>query len=101
MIIITATYSQLYAHDFARLTTLYSQYYFRVDPRFWEISLVKPKNNRKQASLERFPKILGKPSKIVVSLERSTYQSCVQLDDSPTPTLRHLEEERRRACSFL
>ena len=39
------------------------KYYFRVDPRIWDFSLVKPKNNRKQASLERIPKFLGKPSK--------------------------------------
>ena len=37
---------------------------FRVDPRIWEISLVKPKNTRKQASLERIPKFLGKPRKV-------------------------------------
>ena len=46
-------------------TRLYAQLYFEVDPRIWEISLVKPKNTRKQASLERIPKFLGKPSKVV------------------------------------
>ena len=37
---------------------------FEVDPRILEFSLVKPKNNRKQASLERIPKFLGKPRKV-------------------------------------
>ena len=65
---------------FSRLTTLYSQLYFRVDPRILEISLVKPKNNRKQASLERFPKFLGKPSKIVASIEWLTSKLVVDIE---------------------
>ena len=73
-------------------TTLYSRLYahndFEVDPRIMEISLVKPKNNRKQASLERFPKFLGKPSKScrkLLPLDR--------LDDSDFTSLGGGEEE--------
>ena len=54
----------VYKHTDDYLLATIAKQVFEVGPRILEISLVKPKNNRKQASLERIPKFLGKPLKV-------------------------------------
>ena len=51
--------------DKHRLRPLSRKSDFEVDPRIWDFSLVKPKNTRKQASLERIPKFLGETQKLL------------------------------------
>ena len=78
-----------YNHSCDYLLTTMSRYYFEVDPRFVEISLVKPKNNRKQASLERIPKFLGKPRKVARETTTRRRHNSVEL------------EEERRSCTII
>ena len=78
-----------YNHHSVHLLTTMSRYCFEVDPRFVEISLVKPKNNRKQASLERIPKFLGKPRKVSRENDDETTNNSVEY------------EEERRSCTII